>query len=69
MAQAALARNQQQLLETDEGADSSDSDSEAADEEAAEHALGLGADTTRNEGADWGRRMDLRRQRSTNVVV
>jgi cleavage and polyadenylation specificity factor subunit 2 len=58
MAQAALARNQQQLLEADEGADSSDSDSDAADEEDVERALGLDAEAARNEGADWGRAMD-----------
>jgi cleavage and polyadenylation specificity factor subunit 2 len=58
MAQAALARNQQQLLEADEGADSSDSDSDAADEEDVERALGLDAEAARNEGADWGRGMD-----------
>ena len=40
VAQAALVRNQQ-LLEADEGADSSDSDSDAADEEDVERALGL----------------------------
>jgi cleavage and polyadenylation specificity factor subunit 2 len=56
-AQAALVRNQQ-LLEADEGADSSDSDSDAADEEDVERALGLDAEATRNEGADWGRGMD-----------
>jgi cleavage and polyadenylation specificity factor subunit 2 len=58
MAQAALARNQQQLLEGDEGADPSDSDSDAADEEDVERALGLNAEAARNEGADWGPRMD-----------
>jgi cleavage and polyadenylation specificity factor subunit 2 len=57
VAQAALARNQQ-LLEADEGADSSDSDSDAADEEDVERALGLDADATRGDGADWGRGMD-----------
>jgi cleavage and polyadenylation specificity factor subunit 2 len=57
VAQAALARSQQ-LLEADEGADSSDSDSDAADEEDVERALGLDADGTRNDGADWGRAMD-----------
>ena len=57
VAQAALARNQQ-LLEADEGADSSDSDSDAADEEDVERALGLDADVTRTDGADWGRGMD-----------
>jgi cleavage and polyadenylation specificity factor subunit 2 len=56
-AQAALARNQQ-LLEADEGADSSDSDSDAADEEDVERALGLDADASRTDGADWGRGMD-----------
>ena len=58
MAQAALARNQQQLLEADEGADSSDSDSDAADEEDVERALGLDAEAARNGGADWDRGMD-----------
>jgi cleavage and polyadenylation specificity factor subunit 2 len=57
VAQAALARNQQ-LLEADEGADSSDSDSDAADEEDVERALGLDADAARADGADWGRGMD-----------
>jgi len=57
VAQAALARNQQ-LLEADEGADSSDSDSDAADEEDVERALGLDAEPTRADGADWGRTMD-----------
>ncbi|KAN0126510.1 Beta-lactamase-like protein [Russula decolorans] len=57
VAQAALVRNQQ-LLEADEGADSSDSDSDAADEEDVERALGLDADATRGDGADWGRGMD-----------
>jgi cleavage and polyadenylation specificity factor subunit 2 len=57
VAQAALVRNQQ-LLEADEGADSSDSDSDAADEEDVERALGLDADATRADGADWGRGMD-----------
>ena len=57
VAQAALVRNQQ-LLEADEGADSSDSDSDAADEEDVERALGLDADGSRNDGADWGRAMD-----------
>jgi cleavage and polyadenylation specificity factor subunit 2 len=56
-AQAALARNQQ-LLEADEGADSSDSDSDAADEEDVERALGMDADASRTDGADWGRGMD-----------
>ena len=57
VAQAALVRNQQ-LLEADEGADSSDSDSDAADEEDVERALGLDADAARTDGADWGRGMD-----------
>ena len=57
VAQAALARNQQ-LLEADEGADSSDSDSDAADEEDVERALGLDTEATRADGADWGRGMD-----------
>ena len=57
VAQAALVRNQQ-LLEADEGADSSDSDSDAADEEDVERALGVDADATRADGADWGRGMD-----------
>jgi cleavage and polyadenylation specificity factor subunit 2 len=57
VAQAALARSQQ-LLEADEGADSSDSDSDAADEEDVERALGLDTEAARNEGADWGRAMD-----------
>ncbi|KAN0128544.1 Beta-lactamase-like protein [Lactarius tabidus] len=57
-AQAALARKQQ-LLEADEGADSSDSDSDAADEEDVERALGLDTEATRADGAaDWGRGMD-----------
>ncbi|KAI0306845.1 beta-lactamase-like protein [Multifurca ochricompacta] len=58
VAQAALARNQQ-LLEADEGADSSDSDSDAADEEDVERALGLDTEVTRTDGADWGRGMDM----------
>jgi cleavage and polyadenylation specificity factor subunit 2 len=57
VAQAALARSQQ-LLEADEGADSSDSDSDAADEEDVERALGLDAEAARADGADWGRVMD-----------
>jgi cleavage and polyadenylation specificity factor subunit 2 len=57
VAKAALACNQE-LLEADEGADSSDSDSDAADEEDGERALGLDADAIRTDGADWGRRMD-----------
>jgi len=57
VAQAALVRSQQ-LLEADEGADSSDSDSDAADEEDVERALGLDADGSRTDGADWGRGMD-----------
>ncbi len=57
VAQAALARKQQ-LLEADEGADSSDSDSDAADEEDVERALGLDTEATRADGADWGRGMD-----------
>ena len=57
VAQAALVRNQQ-LLEADEGADSSDSDSDAADEEDVERALGLDADAARADGVDWGRGMD-----------
>jgi cleavage and polyadenylation specificity factor subunit 2 len=57
VAQAALARNQQ-LLEADEGEDSSDSDSDAADEEDVERALGLDSEGTRADGADWGRGMD-----------
>ncbi|KAF8261769.1 beta-lactamase-like protein [Lactarius quietus] len=56
-AQAVLARKQQ-LLEADEGADSSDSDSDAADEEDVERALGLDSEATRADGADWGRGMD-----------
>ena len=57
-AQAAIARKQQ-LLEADEGADSSDSDSDAADEEDVERALGLDTETARADGAaDWGRGMD-----------
>lgn len=57
LAQAALARSQQ-LLEADEGAESSDSDSDAADEEDVERALGLETETARTDGADWGRGMD-----------
>ncbi|KAI0265838.1 beta-lactamase-like protein [Gloeopeniophorella convolvens] len=57
MAQAQLVRNQQ-LLEADEGAESSDSDSDAADEEDVERALGLDAELAGAEGADWGRAMD-----------
>ncbi|KAH9985192.1 beta-lactamase-like protein [Russula compacta] len=57
LAQAALARSQQ-LLEADEGADSSDSDSDAADEEDVERALGLETESARADGADWGRGMD-----------
>jgi cleavage and polyadenylation specificity factor subunit 2 len=49
----------QQLLEADEGADSSDSDSDAADEEDVERALGLDADAARADGADWGRGLDV----------
>ncbi len=57
VAQAALARKQQ-LLEADEGADSSDSDSDAADEEDVERALGLDTEAIGTDGADWGRGMD-----------
>ena len=47
------------MLEADEGADSSDSDSDAADEEDVERALGLDTETARADGAaDWGRGMD-----------
>jgi hypothetical protein len=42
------ARNQQ-LLEADEGADSSESDSYATDEEDVERALGMDADATRTD--------------------
>jgi cleavage and polyadenylation specificity factor subunit 2 len=58
VAQAALVRSQQ-LLEADEGADSSDSDSDAADEEDVERELGLDADAARADGADWGRGLDV----------
>ena len=54
---AALVHNQH-ILEADEGSDFSDSDSNAADEESVERALGLYADPTRIYGADWGRGMD-----------
>jgi hypothetical protein len=57
VAQAVLARNQE-LFEADEGADSSDSDSDAADGEDVEKALGLDADATGTYGADWGRGMN-----------
>ncbi|KAI0280022.1 hypothetical protein BGY98DRAFT_1095782 [Russula aff. rugulosa BPL654] len=50
VARVALARNQQ-LLEADEGADSSESDSYAADEKDVELALGLDADATRTLGS------------------
>jgi cleavage and polyadenylation specificity factor subunit 2 len=50
VARATLARNQQ-LLEADEGADSSESDSYAADEKDVELALGLDADATRTLGS------------------
>jgi hypothetical protein len=48
VAQAALGCNQR-LLETDEGAESSDSDSDALDEEDVERAPGLDADATRTD--------------------
>jgi hypothetical protein len=51
VAQVALARNQQ-LVEANEGVDSGDSDSDAADKEDVELALGLDADATRTDAND-----------------
>jgi hypothetical protein len=44
----------QQLLEADESAYSSDGDSDAAYEENVERVLGLDVNSTRTDGADWG---------------
>ena len=51
VAQVALARNQQ-LVEADEGVDSGDSDSDAADKKDVELALGLDANATRTDAND-----------------
>ena len=58
VAQAALVRNQQ-LLEANDGADFSDSDSDAKNEEDIECTLGLDTKSTRTDGTDWVYTMDI----------
>ena len=56
--QAVLVHNQQ-LLEADDGADFSDSDSDAKNEEDIECTLGLNTKSTRTDGTDWVYTMDI----------
>jgi cleavage and polyadenylation specificity factor subunit 2 len=58
IAQAALVCNQQ-LLEANDGADFSDSDSDAKNEEDIKCALGLDTESTRTDGTGWVHTIDI----------